>query len=61
MDIVDHSGLDLAVHRDSGRLGCPHHRHLLLKIRKHEAGQTRRKAGVQVREHVHDKIYLIKI
>ena len=48
MDIVDHSGLDLVVHRDTGRLGCRRHCTLLLKIRKHEARQTRRKTGVQV-------------
>ena len=48
MDILDHSGLDLVVHRDSGRLGRRLHRPLLLKIRKHEAWQTRRKTGVQV-------------
>ena len=49
MDIVDHSGLDLVVHRDSGRLGRRHHHPLLLQIWQHEAGQARRKTGVQVR------------
>ena len=38
MDNVDHKGLDLAVHRNSGRLGCRHCRYLLLQIQKHEAG-----------------------
>ena len=51
---MDHSGLELVVHRDSGRLGRCHHRPLLLQIRQHEAWQTRRKTWIQVRY-----IYLI--